>query len=63
MIKQKQKNCAHNRQPASEIDIRHNYSGILKSLKECLGNTFNDLSVTSDVTGQVKVKMFDISAE
>ena len=25
--------------------------------------TFNDLSVTSDVTSQVKVKMFDIYAE
>ena len=39
-----------------------NSSGILKPWKNCLGKTnFIDLGVTSDVTGQVKVKMFDIS--
>ena len=33
-----------------------------KPWKNCRGNTnFNHLRVTSDVTGQVKVKMFDIS--
>ena len=39
-----------------------NSSGIWKPWKNCLGKTnFIDLGVTSDVTGQVKVKMFDIS--
>ena len=39
-----------------------NSSGIRKPWKNCLMKTnFNDLGVTSDVTGQVKVKMFDIS--
>ena len=39
-----------------------NLSSIWKSWKTCRGKThFNDLGVTSDVTGQVKVKMFDIS--
>ena len=39
-----------------------NSSGIWKPWKNCWGKTnFIDLGVTSDVTGQVKVKMFDIS--
>ena len=39
-----------------------NSSGIWKPWKNCRGKTnFIDLRVTSDVTGQVKVKMFDIS--
>ena len=39
-----------------------NCSGIRKLWKNCRRKTsFNDLGVTSDVTGQVKVKMFDIS--
>ena len=39
-----------------------NSSGIWKPWKNCQGKTnFIDLRVTSDVTGQVKVKMFDIS--
>ena len=39
-----------------------NSSGIWKPWKNCRGKTnFIDLGVTSDVTGQVKVKMFDIS--
>ena len=39
-----------------------NSSGIWKPWKNCEGNTnFIDLGVTSDVTGQVKFKMFDIS--
>ena len=39
-----------------------NWSGIWKPWKNCRGKTnFIDLRVTSDVTGQVKVKMFDIS--
>ena len=39
-----------------------NSSGIWKHWKHCRGKTnFIDLGVTSDVTGQVKVKMFDIS--
>ena len=39
-----------------------NSSGIWKPWKNCQGKTnFIDLGVTSDVTGQVKVKMFDIS--
>ena len=38
-----------------------NSSGIWKPWKNCRGKTnFIDLGVTSDVTGQVKVKMFDI---
>ena len=37
-------------------------SGIWKPWKNCRGKTnFIDLRVNSDVTGQVKVKMFDIS--
>ena len=39
-----------------------NSSGIWKPWKNCRRKTnFIDLGVTSDVTGQVKVKMFDIS--
>ena len=39
-----------------------NSNGIWKTWKNCRGKTnFIDLGVTSDVTGQVKVKMFDIS--
>ena len=39
-----------------------NSSGIWKPWKNCQGKTnFIDLGVTSDVTDQVKVKMFDIS--
>ena len=39
-----------------------NSSGIWKPWKNCRGKTnFIDLGVTSDVTGQAKVKMFDIS--
>ena len=39
-----------------------NSSGIWKPWKNCRSKTnFIDLGVTSDVTGQVKVKMFDIS--
>ena len=39
-----------------------NSSGIWKPWKNCRRKTnFIDLRVTSDVTGQVKVKMFDIS--
>ena len=39
-----------------------NSSGIWKPWKNCRGKTnCIDLGVTSDVTGQVKVKMFDIS--
>ena len=39
-----------------------NSSGIWKPWKNCQKKTnFIDLGVTSDVTGQVKVKMFDIS--
>ena len=39
-----------------------NSSGIWKPWKNCRGKTnFIDLGVTSDVTGKVKVKMFDIS--
>ena len=39
-----------------------NSSGIWKPWKNCRGKTnFIDLGVTSDVTGQVKIKMFDIS--
>ena len=39
-----------------------NSSGIWKPWKNCWGKTiFFDLGVTSDVTAQVKVKMFDIS--
>ena len=39
-----------------------NSSGIWKPWKNCQGKTnFIDLGVMSDVTGQVKVKMFDIS--
>ena len=39
-----------------------NSSGIWKPCKNCRGQSnFIDLGVTSDVTGQVKVKMFDIS--
>ena len=39
-----------------------NSSGIWKPWKNCPGKTnFIDLGVTSDVKGQVKVKMFDIS--
>ena len=42
-------------------DSKHS-SGIWKPWKNCQGITnFIDLGVTSDVTGQVKVKMFDIS--
>ena len=40
----------------------NNSSGIRKPWKNCWRNTnFNDLGVTSDVTGQVKAKMFDFS--
>ena len=49
-------------------DLRNNWTdsknsnGIWKPWKNCRGKTiFIDLGVTSDVTGQVKVKMFDIS--
>ena len=39
-----------------------NSNGIWKPWKNCRGKTnFIDLGVTSNVTGQVKVKMFDIS--
>ena len=39
-----------------------NSNGIWNTWKNCRGKTnFIDLGVTSDVTGQVKVKMFDIS--
>ena len=39
-----------------------NSSGIWKPWKNCRWKTnFIDLGVTSDVTGQVKIKMFDIS--
>ena len=39
-----------------------NSSGIWKPWENCRGKTnFIELGVTSDVTGQVKVKMFDIS--
>ena len=39
-----------------------NSNGIWKPWKNCRRKTnFIDLGVTSDVTGQVKVKMFDIS--
>ena len=39
-----------------------NLNGIWKTWKNCRGKTnFIDLGVTSDVTGQVKVKLFDIS--
>ena len=53
---------------SSPTDLRNywtdskNSSGIRKSCKNCRANTnFNDLGVTSNVTGQVKVKMFGIS--
>ena len=54
--------------PPPPSDLRNywtdskNSSGIWKSWKNCWRKTnFIDLVVTSDVTGQVKVKMFDIS--